>query len=401
MIHLASEPMERPTKRILGRIAGPDTSRGAVVFVAGMHGNEPAGIRALKRLVMGLETIQDKLAGEVICLAGNLPALAANKRYLQRDLNRLWTDRNVLQARNCSIPLDPKVPELNEQRELLKIIDPLLTSPPGPLFFVDLHTTSAVSVPFIAINDQLDNRRFASKFQIPGVLGLEEYLEGPMLSYLNGTGHVALAFEAGQHDDSYSVDIHESFAWTTLAHAGLLSAEDVPEHEFHARRLVESAREIAGMFEVIHRHHVEANDGFVMKPGFVNFAKVAEKEIVAHDRGGPIDVRRSCRIFMPRYQSLGSDGFFLVRSIPQWALSLSAVLRKINFENFLVWLPGVSRSVDRPDTLVVDRRSARFLANELFHLLGYRRKKVEGDLLLFSRREISDAECAAANPGGK
>ena len=392
MIHLVAEQSELPTKRILGRIAGRDSSRGAVVFFAGLHGNEPAGIRALHRLLDGLGTVQDKLAGEVICLAGNLPALAANKRFLRYDLNRLWTDRTVLQARNHAIQLDPANPELNEQRELLKIIDPLLNSPPGPLYFVDMHTTSAPSVPFIAINDQLDNRRFALKFQVPGVLGLEEYLEGPMLSYLNGTGHVALAFEAGQHDDANSVDIHESFAWMTLAHAGLLTADDVPGYEFHARRLGESARDIGGMFEVIHRHNVEAHDAFAMKPGYVNFAQVERNEAVANDKDGAIKAKKRCRIFMPLYQSAGSDGFFLVRKIPQWALSLSAVLRKINFENFLVWLPGVSRSPDRPDTLVVNRRVARFLANELFHLLGYRRKKVEGEVMLFSRREIADAD---------
>ena len=38
---------------------------------------------------------------------------------------------------------------------------------------------------------------------------------------------------------------------------------------------------------------------------------------------------------MPLYQAVGNDGYFLVREVPGWALRLSAVLRKINFENFL------------------------------------------------------------------
>jgi len=388
MIHLAAEQDVESSQRILGRIAGRNPGRGAVVFFAGLHGNEPAGITALRRLMTGLEQVRDKLAGEVICLAGNLPALAMGKRFLSRDLNRLWTRNNVLQARDHAIALDPATPELNEQRELLQVIDPLLASPPGPLFFVDMHTTSSASVPFIAINDQLDNRRFALQFPVPGVLGLEEYLEGPMLSYLNETGHVALAFEAGQHEDIRSVEIHESFAWMALVVAGLLDKADVPEFDRHATRLAESANDIDGMYEVIHRHDVQADDRFAMNAGYANFARVARQEAVASDRNGPIHVDRRCRIFMPLYQSAGSDGFFLVRRIPGWALSLSAVLRKINFENMLVLLPGVSRSPERPDTLVVNRQIARFLAKELFHLLGYRRKKSEGDVMLFSRREI-------------
>ena len=91
---------------------------------------------------------------------------------------------------------------------------------------------------------------------------------------------------------------------------------------------------------------------------------------------------------MPLYQSVGTDGFFLVREVPEWALKLSVLLRKINFDSFLTLLPGVSRSKEQADTLVVNKKVARFLAVELFHLLGYRRKRTEGSEMIFSRREI-------------
>jgi hypothetical protein len=115
---------------------------------------------------------------------------------------------------------------------------------------------------------------------------------------------------------------------------------------------------------------------------------VTPGETVATDCRGEVVIDRRSRIFMPLYQSAGEDGFFLVRKIPRWALALSTLLRRINFERVLLMLPGISRSDVQAQEIVVNRGVARFLATELLHLLGYRRTKVVGDLLVFSRREV-------------
>ena len=52
----------------------------------------------------------------------------------------------------------------------------------------------------------------------------------------------------------------------------------------------------------------------------------------------------------------------------------------------LHWLPGISRHPDRPHTLRIDRRVARFYALQIFHLLGYRRLRIEDGTLLVTRR---------------
>jgi hypothetical protein len=49
-------------------------------------------------------------------------------------------------------------------------------------------------------------------------------------------------------------------------------------------------------------------------------------------------------------------------------------------------LPGVRRDRDRPGTLRIDRHVARFYALEIFHLAGYRKKRLEGDQLVVTRR---------------
>ena len=247
----------------------------------------------------------------------------------------------------------------------------------------------------IAINDQLNNRRFALSFPVPTVLGIEEYLSGPLLSYLNDLGPVALAFEAGQHEDPGSAEIHESFIWLAMATAGVIRPADIPHHDDHLRRLNCAIPADQGIFEVLFRHGLTPDDGFRMKPGYRNFSPVRKGETVAQDQNGPIRAVKRGRIFMPLYQTIGNDGFFLIRRVPGWALTLSRWLRNRNFDRWLTKLPGVSSCPDQPDTLIVDRSTARFLATQIFHLLGYRRKQDDGQTMRVSRREIVVREADA------
>jgi len=256
-----------------------------------------------------------------------------------------------------------------------------------PLYIADLHTTSARSIPFIAINDQIANRQFALKFPVPTVIGIEEYLEGPLLSLLNDEGHIAFAFEAGQHDDPESLELHKSFIYCGLVHAGIVKAEDVAMGE-HLRRLKEKSEPRHGILEVVYRKPVTPDAGFEMKPGFENFSRIEKGESLAKERSGDVLAHRSGLIFMPLYQPTGTDGFFIVQKVPQWALALSRFLRRINFESLLVLLPGVSRSKEQVDALVINKKVAKFLAVQLFHLLGYRRKQDDGGTMIVSRREI-------------
>ncbi len=386
------------TQRLIGRVSDSDTGP-TMVLIGGMHGNEPSGVIAIQNVFRDIEANSIPVRGELIGISGNLKALASNQRFLDRDLNRLWNQDFTRRFKGHPTgTVTETVAEFDEQQEIFEIIDPVLDQHgyrnPGATidqhgaFFLDLHTTSARSEPFIAINDQLNNRKFALCFPVPTVLGIEEYLSGPLLSYLNDFGPVALAFEAGQHEDPASVEIHTAFAWMALVNAGLVELKDVPRFSHHQQVLRDAVTSDMGIYEVIYREEIADGDGFEMHPGYRNFSPVSKGESLAHNDEGEITARQSARIFMPLYQRSGNDGFFLVRRVPRWALSLSSVLRQFNFQRVLAWLPGVSHSQDQPDALVVNKKVARFLAVQLFHLLGYRRKQDSGDRMIFSRREI-------------
>lgn len=377
--------------RVIGDRAG--RTGPTLVFFGGIHGNEPAGVLALQRVFEQLDSENIELKGRVLGLAGNLPALRSNQRYISKDLNRIWNKQFTERFRNEILETENSEPEISsiseykDQIELFKIIQPLLTNDSQTYFF-DLHTTSSNSVPFFGINDQLNNRNFAFRFSVPTVLGIEEYLEGPLLSYLNDFGNVAMAFEAGQHEDPESVEIHTSFIYLAMLEAGVVTERDIRDVALYRKRL-DTAEPSERVFEVIFRKKISPEDQFRMKPGYRNFMNVAKGDVLAEDKDGPVKSTFSGKIFMPLYQVTGDDGFFIVRRVPKWALKLSSVLRKINFERFLTWLPGVSRDESQDDALVVNRRVARYLATELFHLLGYRRKQAVGNQIIFSRREIS------------
>ena len=182
-------------QRILGRVEGVKKSP-TVIAIGGIHGNERAGINALLNVFKTLEDENINLKGNFYGIAGNINAISENIRFKNVDLNRIWTKKEILKL---YLENDLEI-ESKEQHEIYIVIKDILKKEKGPFYFLDLHTTSSETQPFITISDSLNNRKYSSNFSIPTILGIEEYLDGPLLTYINEFGHIALGFEAGQHD---------------------------------------------------------------------------------------------------------------------------------------------------------------------------------------------------------
>ena len=267
------------------------------------------------------------------------------------------------------------------------LIKRLLREEQPPFYFVDLHTTSSPTLPFVTINDAVINRKFSSLFPVPVILGIEEYLDGPLLSYINELGYVSLGFESGQHQEEEAVENAVDFVWLALRFTELLEEGADPDGPERPIRLREAALGDHHFYEVFYRHALEDPTGFRMARGFRSFQKAARGTLLAHDRGEPVYMKRKGLLFMPLYQQQGEEGFFLIRRIPSWALRLSAWLRKFRFQDTLVWLPGVRWEQPGSDRLLVNLKIARFFSKPLFHLLGYRSRKRDPTHLALSNRE--------------
>jgi predicted deacylase len=373
-------------ERIIGEYHGKKEGP-VLVFFGGIHGNESAGVIALMQVMEKIAETKPDINGSIYAISGNMNALQKNIRYESEDLNRIWTKDRIRQLEKGTLLPESINADVKEQMELFELGKKIFKRHEHQVYCIDLHTTSAPTVPFITLNDTLINRAFATKFPVPVIIGIEEFLTGPILSWVMEIGYPSLAFEAGEHYHPDSVKYHEAFVWLSLVHGGLIAEKDVPDFGKHHLTLAASNPDMRQVFEVRHRKVVKPDEQFRMKPGYANLQSVQQGEPLAENVNGSIHAMESGRIFMPLYQSQGEDGFFLVREVSPFWLKLSAVLRKLKFERLLPLLPGVRKDEREKQTLIVNKKVARFLTTEIFHLLGFRTKQNVGDELRISHRE--------------
>ncbi len=370
--------------RIIGHIKGNQKGP-TLIFFGGIHGNEPAGVSALEEVFAMLNSESFEIHGSVMGIRGNIPALLKQQRFLEKDLNRLWTEENIRDIKTA--PKKEISIEENELIEIDRLILELLTTCDPPFYFIDFHTTSSKSLPFITINDAMINRRFSQLFPVPIILGIEEFLSGPLLSHMNEMGYVSLGFESGMHTDEISIANNIAFTWLSLVFAGVLPDKDSIRLKEHFNNLKEAAQGKNHFYEVSYRHKINPKERFEMVAGFESFQAIKKGTLLAlHDKN-EVKAENDSILFMPLYQNLGEDGFFLIRKIPSWALRLSSFLRRIKFDSFLVLLPGISWSNKNKEKLRVNLKIARYFTKSFFHLLGYRNQTLDKNHLLLRNRE--------------
>lgn len=301
---------------LIGWVKG-DGEGPLLLCVGGLHGNEPAGVAALKELVALVGARRHTLRGDFVAVAGNLPALAAGRRFLSYDLNRAWTASRIAGARDRMRPANgrPAAPEDMELVRMLSVLDEVASRRRGPAWLLDLHTTSGGGGAFTTSADEPRHKRFAMSIPAPLVLGLNRHLEGTLTAYLDSLGYTSAVFECGQHEEAESRVRAAGAVWLAIRAAGLLSDRNAPEARSGYRRLEEAYRRLPSILEMRYRHPVADADRYVTRPGFRNFQPVRVGEVIGDDRRGEVMAPESGRILMPLYQELGEDGFFVVRDV--------------------------------------------------------------------------------------
>ncbi|MEM7485282.1 MAG: succinylglutamate desuccinylase/aspartoacylase family protein [Bacteroidota bacterium] len=371
-------------ERIIDHLKG-DGDGPTVIFFAGIHGNEPAGIFALKHVIRELKLEQKSIYGEIYAIAGNLKALENNVRFQGEDLNRIWSPGRIDEIK------EQEEHSMDEEKELLALytlFNEILEKSTPPFYFIDLHTTSSETSPFVVLNDSLLNRKFAMNYPLPIVLGIEEYLVGALLSFINELGYVSLGYESGQHDDINAIKNCIDFVHFTLA---LTNSVNLSKDELTTLKngVMNSSKVSNKFYEIYYQYDIKHGIDFKMLPGFVNFQEISDGENVALENNAILKAKGRKQIFMPLYQNQGNEGFYYIRSIPTILLWMSKGLRKIKADHLLVRFPGIRWKSLRKDALLVDQRVARFLAKSIFHLLGYRTRQFDKTHLVVKSRETA------------
>lgn len=308
-------------KRIIGRYTGPDRGPLLICF-GGIHGNEPAGVRALETVFNLLEhepviNPSFRFCGRITGFCGNRLAFNHRKRYYTQDLNRMWRPE-LLHRLKHTHPADLRYEE-RELRELAEAVErEIAMYRPEKVVVLDLHTTTADGGIFAIATDEPESIRIAQELHAPVITGMLAGLQGTMLHYFNKDNvHVpevvALGFEAGQHDDPLSVNRCIAAIINCMRTIGCVDADDVENR--HDDLLIAYSKGLPKVAELRYVHHIKPQDEFRMAPNYHNFKPVKQDEVLAHDRFGPIRAKEDALILMPLYQAQGSDGFFLVKEV--------------------------------------------------------------------------------------
>ena len=346
-----------------------------LVVIGGVHGNEPAGIFAARNVLEKLDVEQPTaFNGRLIALAGNLPAINrhdVDTRYIDRDLNRMFTDEQIAMDEETSV-------EHGQMQELLAELRSIRAQSER-MIVMDLHTTSCDAPPVAVFEDSILAREFARQMPLPMYLGFEEELDGLVIDRVaNELGSVAIVIEGGQHSDPQSIVVHEAAIWAGLHASGILKVDAFVHETAPGDVLREAVGDQAyKVFDIRHRYEIE-HDDFVMCPGIVA-GKVIKQAVtaIAIEDGEEITSPVRGRVFLPNMQAhkrVGDDGFFIVRHIDEGWLGFSARLRKQEWIHRIIsHLPGVYRIDDGGHgSLYVDRDIAGVLKRQVFHLFGYR-----------------------------
>ncbi|MBL7815279.1 MAG: succinylglutamate desuccinylase/aspartoacylase family protein [Saprospiraceae bacterium] len=305
-------------ERKIGQYTGQEKGT-LIIALAAMHGNEPAGIRALRDLFQLLEEEPKRnwgfnFKGRLVGLIGNIQAYERRLRYVKTDLNRHLTLENYEKA--LQIPTERLI---YEDLELIELLDTIRYEiddyKPSRLIVLDLHTTSAAGGIFSIVSDDEESLRMAAELKAPVVLGMVGNTGGTTLHYFKedntGIPTVTIVFEAGQHEDAFSVQ--RTIAWLVnlLRTEGVVAPEDVESR--HDIVLKNYSKNLPKIVELIDVHHIQPHDQFLMREGFVNFQPVKKEDVLADDKNGEIKAPEDCLLLMPLYQKHGTEGFFLVK----------------------------------------------------------------------------------------
>lgn len=308
--------------RIIGEYEGK-SSGPLLVVIGGLHGNEPAGILAIREVLERLAAEELKkpgfaFYGKMVGIVGNLQATRLGERFVQTDLNRMFWQHIIDETRQS----DPQSRSA-EQRELLEIVDTVeqlkANYPTNKVVFLDVHTTSAEGGIFAIPSDQYESVRMAAELHAPVVRGMLTGLGGTLLGYFeqqstNFCEHQVVAFEAGSHLDPLSVNRGVAAIINCLRSIRCVAPHEIENQ--HDDLLRTYSKGLPRITRLKHVHHIPEAARFEMRPGYINFMPIRKKEHLADQDGVPIHAPVGGFILMPLYQQRGSDGFFIIQDDP-------------------------------------------------------------------------------------
>ncbi len=292
--------------RVIGNYHSDNNN--TIIFIAAMHGNETSGVLALRKFFKDINNNQTLINGTVIGLIANLQALKANLRYVDEDMNRLWTQKTL--QRNKKI----KNTEEQELTILNGLIEKIISlKKKKNIIIVDLHNTSSPNGVFTIVNNEKEIK-IAKHLNIPVVSNLFSKVKGSLANYYHNKNVTSIVFEGGAIGDPASINNHEAGIWKILENNKFINSEAIPERVVdNYNKMTIFAKDVSGKYSVKYIHRIKKIDNFLMNPNMRNFEYIEKNQVIAHDKKGPIKSPYQGHLLMPLYQEQGNEGFYIIQ----------------------------------------------------------------------------------------
>jgi len=292
----------------LAGVIGKDPSK-KLIIIGGMHGNEHSGPEAMDRVMNRLQPHEDQVRGTVYFILGNLEALRRNERFVDVDLNRIWSDKHLASPNGGY--------DYKELKEIHRLIEDICEREYGRCALLDLHTFSADSGIFCIPAENESSEALARHFGVPYIEKLAKSLPETALNYYGEKGMTSVVFEGGKHNTPEATDNLEKAIWLTLAYLGFVNTEDFPFIPRMKEELEKISEPYPHRLEMVYHHKLEDFHKYKMNEGYYNFKEIDKGEIVARQDGAHVRSPYGGFMLMPLYQKKGSDGFFIVQERKQ------------------------------------------------------------------------------------
>lgn len=285
-----------------------------IILVGALHGNETTGVTAIINVFRTLEERMIPFNGKIVGLIGNMTAYEMGKRFIDYDLNRVWSEEFLTKLRTDLHDHEFSV----EDAEFLELLEDIDLHSKGNFktkVLVDLHATSSENGNFIVIPEDESNNEIVKALKLPVVVDLEKYLAGTLLEFMHKRGFISFAFEGGLIGSRKALDLHTSGIWEILYASEFVNRMESEEFIKYEKIIDSFIHKLPHKVSVLYRHEVNKDDDFKMLPGFQNFQPVRKGDKLARNKSGLIKAQADGLIFMPLYQDAGKDGFFIVKEI--------------------------------------------------------------------------------------
>lgn len=263
---------------LTGKQDGPTS-----MILAGVHGDEACAVRALQELLPSL--VLDR--GRVFIAYGNPLAIAAKKRFLEKNLNRMFVSEEKLSAEDLE----------SYEYKRSQYLKPYLEKADAVL---DVHANPWKEKQTFAICES--NAKAITQFLPTNLVvsGFDKVEPGGIDYYMNSIGKVGICFESGYLDDEHSRKAASEAIIAFLKARGHIKNDLVPQTQSRVH--------------IFHKQYSKTHSFQLARP-FLNFERLAEGEIIGTDGAEAVVAPKESVILFARNSFLAGSEIFLLGEV--------------------------------------------------------------------------------------